>query len=176
MLAFLIKKLTLGKLLGGCQVILCSFKRPWARRYLHATHKSPKLLLFSPVTSHSFIFLLQVGTFIQLIATFVGGFVIAFIKGWLLTLVMLSSIPLLVLSGAFMGILISKMASSGQTAYSVAATVVEQTIGSIRTVGLLVFNIFKKIYYYFYFLRVELKLIGVPNSGCIVYRRKASYS
>ncbi|ONI27777.1 hypothetical protein PRUPE_1G104400 [Prunus persica] len=77
----------------------------------------------------------KVGSFIQLIATFVGGFVIAFIKGWLLTLVMLSSIPLLVLSGAIMGILISKMASSGQTAYSVAATVVEQTIGSIRTVA-----------------------------------------
>ncbi|CAL8990978.1 unnamed protein product [Prunus brigantina] len=77
----------------------------------------------------------KVGTFIQLIATFVGGFVIAFVKGWLLTLVMLSSLPLLVLSGAVMGILISKMASSGQTAYSVAATVVEQTIGSIRTVA-----------------------------------------
>ncbi|CAL8079205.1 unnamed protein product [Prunus armeniaca] len=77
----------------------------------------------------------KVGTFIQLIATFVGGFVIAFVKGWLLTLVMLSSLPLLVLSGAAMGILISKTASSGQTAYSVAATVVEQTIGSIRTVA-----------------------------------------
>ncbi|XP_016647152.1 PREDICTED: ABC transporter B family member 4-like [Prunus mume] len=78
----------------------------------------------------------KVGSFIQLTATFVGGFAIAFIKGWLLTLVMLSSIPLLVLCGALMGILISKMASSGQTAYSVAATVVEQTIGSIRTVAL----------------------------------------
>ncbi|XP_021821988.1 ABC transporter B family member 11-like [Prunus avium] len=77
----------------------------------------------------------KVGNFIQLIATFVGGFVIAFVKGWLLTLVMLSSIPLLVLSGAVMGILISKTASSGQTAYSVASTVVEQTIGSIRTVA-----------------------------------------
>ncbi|ONI27765.1 hypothetical protein PRUPE_1G103900 [Prunus persica] len=77
----------------------------------------------------------KVGNFIQLIATFVGGFVIAFVKGWLLTLVMLSSIPLFVLSVAFMGILISKMASSGQTAYSVAATVVEQTVGSIRTVA-----------------------------------------
>ncbi|ONI23043.1 hypothetical protein PRUPE_2G166500 [Prunus persica] len=77
----------------------------------------------------------KVGTFIQLIATFVGGFVIAFVKGWLLTLVMLSCIPLVVLSGAVMSILISKMASSGQTAYSVAATVVEQTIGSIRTVA-----------------------------------------
>ncbi|XP_008245900.1 PREDICTED: ABC transporter B family member 4-like, partial [Prunus mume] len=76
-----------------------------------------------------------VGNFIQLIATFVGGFVIAFVKGWLLTFVMLSSIPLFVLSVAFMGILISKMASRGQTAYSVAATVVEQTVGSIRTVA-----------------------------------------
>ncbi|CAL8990951.1 unnamed protein product [Prunus brigantina] len=77
----------------------------------------------------------KVGSFIQLIATFIGGFVIAFIKGWLLTLVMLSSIPLLVFSGAVMGIIISKLASSGQTAYSVAATVVDQTIGSIRTVA-----------------------------------------
>ncbi|KAL6292832.1 hypothetical protein ACE6H2_000974 [Prunus campanulata] len=77
----------------------------------------------------------KVGKFIQLIATFVGGFVIAFVKGWLLTLVMLSSIPLLVLSGAIIGIIISKVASRQQTAYSVAATVVEQTIGSIRTVA-----------------------------------------
>ncbi|CAB4293001.1 unnamed protein product [Prunus armeniaca] len=77
----------------------------------------------------------KVGSFIQLIATFVGGFAIAFIKGWLLTLVMLSSIPLLVLSGAIIGIIISKVASRQQAAYSVAATVVEQTIGSIRTVA-----------------------------------------
>ncbi|KAM2745612.1 hypothetical protein PS2_021317 [Malus domestica] len=77
----------------------------------------------------------KVGSFIQLIATFIGGFVIAFVKGWLLTLVMLSSLPLLVLSGAVIGIIISKLASQGQTAYSQAAIVVEQTIGSIRTVA-----------------------------------------
>ncbi|KAF8387608.1 hypothetical protein HHK36_026261 [Tetracentron sinense] len=77
----------------------------------------------------------KVGKFVQLLSTFVGGFVIAFIKGWLLTIVMLSSIPLLVISGAFMSILIAKMASRGQTAYSQAAIVVEQTIGSIRTVA-----------------------------------------
>ncbi|KAJ6328956.1 hypothetical protein OIU77_010603 [Salix suchowensis] len=35
----------------------------------------------------------KVGKFIQLVSTFIGGFIIAFIKGWLLTLVMLSSIP-----------------------------------------------------------------------------------
>ena len=74
------------------------------------------------------------GQFIQLVATFIGGFVIAFIKGWLLTVVMLSCIPLLVLSGAMVGVAISKASSKGQAAYSTAATVVEQTIGSIRTV------------------------------------------
>ncbi|XP_042002674.1 ABC transporter B family member 4-like isoform X2 [Salvia splendens] len=77
----------------------------------------------------------KVGKFIQLVATFVGGFVIAFIKGWLLTLVMLSSIPLLVISGGVMSVVLSKMASRGQSAYAKAANVVEQTIGSIRTVA-----------------------------------------
>lgn len=67
-------------------------------------------------------------------ATFLGGFLMAFIKGWLLTLVMLSSIPLLAMSGGVMAIMISKMSSRGQGAYAKAASVVEQTIGSIRTV------------------------------------------
>ncbi|KAB2052538.1 hypothetical protein ES319_A12G128000v1 [Gossypium barbadense] len=77
----------------------------------------------------------KVGKVLQLLSTFFGGFTIAFVKGWLLTLVMLSSIPLLVLSGATMAVIISKMATRGQTAYAKAATVVEQTIGSIRTVA-----------------------------------------
>ncbi|KAL5537680.1 hypothetical protein UlMin_045273 [Ulmus minor] len=77
----------------------------------------------------------KVGKFIQLLSTFIGGFVIAFVKGWLLTLVMLSSIPPLVISGAAMAVIISKMASRGQAAYAKAANIVEQTIGSIRTVA-----------------------------------------
>ncbi|EEF43201.1 multidrug resistance protein 1, 2, putative [Ricinus communis] len=77
----------------------------------------------------------KVGKFLQLILTFISGFVIAFIRGWKLTLIMLSSIPPLVFSGALMAIYISKLASRGQTAYSLAATVVDQTIGSIRTVA-----------------------------------------
>ncbi|RXH68337.1 hypothetical protein DVH24_030670 [Malus domestica] len=77
----------------------------------------------------------KVGKFLQLLSTFIGGFIIAFIKGWLLTVVMLSSIPLLVAAGATMSIVITKMASHGQTAYAKAANVVEQTIGSIRTVA-----------------------------------------
>ncbi|XP_026435584.1 ABC transporter B family member 11-like isoform X2 [Papaver somniferum] len=77
----------------------------------------------------------KVGNFIQLIGTFLGGFIIAFVKGWLLTLVMLSSIPLLVISGAIMFVVIANMASRGQEAYSQAGIVVEQTVGSIRTVA-----------------------------------------
>ncbi|XP_077218913.1 ABC transporter B family member 11-like [Tasmannia lanceolata] len=77
----------------------------------------------------------KVGRFIQLISTFISGFVIAFIKGWLLSLVMLCAIPPLVISGGIMSILITKMASRGQTSYAEASVVVEQTIGSIRTVA-----------------------------------------
>lgn len=60
---------------------------------------------------------------------------VAFIKGWLLTLVMLSVIPFLATAGAFMTIFFSRMATKGQTAYGKAAIVVEQTVGSIRTVS-----------------------------------------
>ncbi|XP_027333252.1 ABC transporter B family member 4-like isoform X1 [Abrus precatorius] len=77
----------------------------------------------------------KVGKFIQYLACFLGSIVIAFIKGWLLTLVLLSSVPLLVLSGSVMSFAFAKMASRGQAAYSEAATVVERTIGSIRTVA-----------------------------------------
>ncbi|KAG9447576.1 hypothetical protein H6P81_013704 [Aristolochia fimbriata] len=76
----------------------------------------------------------KVGKFVQLTATFLGGFVVAFIKGWLLTVVMLSCVPLLVISGAAMSIFVSKMSTRGQAAYAEAGTIVEQTIGSIRTV------------------------------------------
>ncbi|KAK3194404.1 hypothetical protein Dsin_025714 [Dipteronia sinensis] len=77
----------------------------------------------------------KVGKFIQLMSTFVGGFVIAFVRGWLLTLVMLTSIPPLAIAGGITAVLIGKMASRGQSAYAKAAVVVEQTIGSIRTVA-----------------------------------------
>ncbi|KAH9313089.1 hypothetical protein KI387_028124, partial [Taxus chinensis] len=77
----------------------------------------------------------KVGKFIQFITTFIAGFVIAFIKGWKLSLVMLSMIPLLVVSGGSMAMIISKMSSRGQQAYSEAANIVEQTIGSIRMVA-----------------------------------------
>ncbi|KAH9620345.1 hypothetical protein KSS87_015948 [Heliosperma pusillum] len=77
----------------------------------------------------------KVGKFIQLTSTFIGGFVIGLIKGWFLTLVMLSSMPVLAFAGALMSIILSRMAAKGQNAYEKAASIVDQTITSIRTVA-----------------------------------------
>ncbi|CAO2178645.1 unnamed protein product [Urochloa humidicola] len=76
----------------------------------------------------------KVGKFQQLIATFIGGFVIAFVKGWLLSLVMLASIPPVVIAGGIVSKMLSKISSKGQTSYSDAGNVVEQTLGAIKTV------------------------------------------
>lgn len=77
----------------------------------------------------------QVGKFIQLLATFLAGYALAFVKGWLLTLVMLASIPLLAMAGAATSIISTKASSQQQAAYAKASTIVEQTCGSIRTVN-----------------------------------------
>ncbi|KAJ9690876.1 hypothetical protein PVL29_013168 [Vitis rotundifolia] len=77
----------------------------------------------------------KVGKFMQLMSTFFGGFIIAFARGWLLSLVLLTSIPLLVISGGTMAIIMSRMSSRGQLAYAEAGNVVEQTVGAIRTVA-----------------------------------------
>ncbi|CAN6445538.1 unnamed protein product [Victoria cruziana] len=76
----------------------------------------------------------KVGKFIQLVSTFFGGFIIAFVKGWLLALVMLASIPLIIIAGSAMSIIFSRLSTRGQAAYADAGIVVEQTVGSIRTV------------------------------------------
>ncbi|CAO1947849.1 unnamed protein product [Urochloa humidicola] len=77
----------------------------------------------------------KVGKFQQLIATFIGGFVIAFVKGWLLSLVMLASIPPVVITGGIVTKMLSKISSKRQTSYSDAGNVVEQTLGAIKTVA-----------------------------------------
>ncbi|PHT28117.1 ABC transporter B family member 21 [Capsicum baccatum] len=69
----------------------------------------------------------KVGKFIQVSATFVGGLVIVFTKGWRLALVFLSSIPPLVISSAVLTILLAKLASCSQIAYLEAATVASHT-------------------------------------------------
>ncbi|KAK8468966.1 hypothetical protein PHAVU_006G168172 [Phaseolus vulgaris] len=77
----------------------------------------------------------KVGKFIQLASTFIGGFVIAFVRGWQLAVILLSCIPCVVVTGGILSMLMTKMSSRGQAAYSEAGTVAEQTVGSIRTVA-----------------------------------------
>lgn len=60
---------------------------------------------------------------------------IAFSKGWLLALVLMSSLPPIVIAAGVMAIFMTKLMSRGQESYSEAAIIVEQTIGSIRTVS-----------------------------------------
>ncbi|WOK97290.1 ABC transporter B family member 11-like [Canna indica] len=76
----------------------------------------------------------KVGKFIQLLSTFFGSFIVAFTSGWLLSLVLLSCIPLIIISGAVMSLLIFRSSNRGQKAYAEAGTIVEHTVGSIRTV------------------------------------------
>ncbi|KAI5056800.1 hypothetical protein GOP47_0028618 [Adiantum capillus-veneris] len=77
----------------------------------------------------------KVGKVIQLVSTFIGGFAVAFIKGWKLTLMMLVTVPPMVVVGAAAMTFISKATSHGQTAYADAGDVVEQALGAIRTVA-----------------------------------------
>lgn len=70
-------------------------------------------------------------------STFIGGFVVAFIKEWQLTLVLLATIPAIAISFFCAALVLSKMSGSGQAAYANAGKVVEQTVGGIRTVNFL---------------------------------------
>ncbi|KAH6763335.1 P-glycoprotein 9 [Perilla frutescens var. hirtella] len=76
----------------------------------------------------------KVGKFLQFGSTFLGGFVIAFNRGWLLSVVLCSSIIAIVIVGSFLSLINSKMANRGQDAYAQAGDVVEQTVGAITTV------------------------------------------
>ncbi|KAK4440112.1 ABC transporter B family member 9 [Sesamum alatum] len=77
----------------------------------------------------------KVGKFIQFMSTFFGGFIIAFIKGWRLALVLSSCIPALAIAGGCVSLVMSKMSSRSQAAYAEAGHIVEQTVGAIRTVA-----------------------------------------
>ncbi|PKA54719.1 ABC transporter B family member 4 [Apostasia shenzhenica] len=77
----------------------------------------------------------QVGKFINLICTFFIAFAVAFVKGWLLTLIMVSTIPFMVICGAITATIISKISSHEERVYTQASEIVHQTISSIKTVA-----------------------------------------
>uniref|UniRef100_A0A0E0FMQ7 MDR-like ABC transporter n=1 Tax=Oryza nivara TaxID=4536 RepID=A0A0E0FMQ7_ORYNI len=75
------------------------------------------------------------GKCIQLLSTFFGGFIIAFVRGWLLALVLLSCIPPIAVAGAFVSRLMTRISTRMQEKYGDAGNIAEQTIGAIRTVA-----------------------------------------
>ncbi|KAI9291097.1 hypothetical protein K502DRAFT_155285, partial [Neoconidiobolus thromboides FSU 785] len=76
----------------------------------------------------------KIGLMIQYVSTFITGFVIAFVKGWKLTLVLLAVVPLLAGCGAFIAKLISSKSAGGQSAYGEAGSIAEEVFAAIRTV------------------------------------------
>ena len=95
------------------------------------THLELLLLSYSWIY---YLYHLQAGKLLQLASAFFGGFVIAFTRGWLLTLVMLTSLPLIAIAGAVSAQFLTKVSSKKLTSYGDAGDTVEQTIGAIRTV------------------------------------------
>lgn len=74
------------------------------------------------------------GTLILSMAQFISGYIVAFIKGWKMALVMLATVPLLIASGAVMGIFITRFTLKVQQSYAFAGTVAEQVFAGLRTV------------------------------------------
>ncbi|KAJ2805356.1 hypothetical protein H4R20_002121, partial [Coemansia guatemalensis] len=71
---------------------------------------------------------------VQYVTTFVAGVILAFAKGWRLTLVVLAVLPIIAGSASLMGILLAENTSGGQDAYAAAGSVADEVLGSIKTV------------------------------------------
>ncbi|XP_076869034.1 ATP-dependent translocase ABCB1 isoform X2 [Brachyhypopomus gauderio] len=76
----------------------------------------------------------KMGMLIQSLTTFFAGFVVGFIKGWKLTLVILAISPLLGISAAIIAKVMTTFTSREQTAYAKAGAVAEEVLSAIRTV------------------------------------------
>ncbi|KAJ7322287.1 hypothetical protein JRQ81_018574 [Phrynocephalus forsythii] len=71
---------------------------------------------------------------IEGVATFIAGFVVGFIKGWKLTLVILAISPVLGISAAAWAKVLTAYTSKELAAYAKAGSVAEEVLSAIRTV------------------------------------------
>ncbi|XP_023591819.1 phosphatidylcholine translocator ABCB4 [Trichechus manatus latirostris] len=76
----------------------------------------------------------KVGMFFQAVATFFAGFIVGFIRGWKLTLVIMAISPILGLSAAVWAKILSTFTDKELAAYAKAGAVAEEALGAIRTV------------------------------------------
>ncbi|NWU79996.1 ABCBB protein, partial [Onychorhynchus coronatus] len=77
----------------------------------------------------------QVAIFIQRITTFVCGFLLGFVSGWKLTLVIIAVSPLLGVGAAVYGLAVAKLTGRELKAYAKAGAVADEVLSSIRTVA-----------------------------------------
>ncbi|PVU87017.1 hypothetical protein BB559_006268 [Furculomyces boomerangus] len=102
----------------------------------------------------------KVSYLIQHLTTFVAGFVIAFIRGYKMALVIISLVPLLALIGSLMGINSSKLTKKIQDHYAKSGAIANEVLSSMRTV--MAFNGQKR----------ELKRFDESNAKAGVYEIK----
>uniref|UniRef100_A0A8C8ZZZ0 P-type phospholipid transporter n=1 Tax=Prolemur simus TaxID=1328070 RepID=A0A8C8ZZZ0_PROSS len=76
----------------------------------------------------------KVGMFFQAVATFFAGFIVGFIRGWKLTLVIMAISPILGLSAAVWAKILSTFSDKELAAYAKAGAVAEEALGAIKTV------------------------------------------
>ncbi|KAI8143269.1 putative ABC transporter protein [Fennellomyces sp. T-0311] len=76
----------------------------------------------------------KLGSTIQMTAQAISGFVVAFVKGWQVAVVMLAAIPLMGILGLAMGYYYTKFTQKAQDSYANAGSIAEQAFGGIRTI------------------------------------------
>ncbi|XP_041936250.1 bile salt export pump [Alosa sapidissima] len=77
----------------------------------------------------------QVSIFIQRFTTFVCGFLMGFVKGWKLTLVIIAVSPLIGVGAALMALFVAKLTGQELQAYAKAGAVADEVLSAIRTVA-----------------------------------------
>lgn len=68
------------------------------------------------------------------IGTLISGFVFAFVTGWLMTLVLLATMPALAIAGGLYMKAIGDKDKQEQAAYNKAGGLAEQALSSIKTI------------------------------------------
>ncbi|XP_075465258.1 bile salt export pump-like isoform X1 [Ascaphus truei] len=77
----------------------------------------------------------QVGIFIQRFTTFLCGFLLGFVNGWKLTLVIIAVSPLIGVGAALMALAVARLTGKELRAYAKAGAVADEVLSAIRTVA-----------------------------------------
>ncbi|CAL8268700.1 unnamed protein product [Lota lota] len=77
----------------------------------------------------------QVSIFIERISTFIFGFMVGFIGGWKLTMVVIAVSPLIGLAAGLMAMAVARLTGRELAAYAKAGAVADEVLSAIRTVA-----------------------------------------